>query len=146
MPSFLWTFLMWRLTLPLTTALNDESMSRHLQFTEYFDNTILMCEWCLIKSKNGANVMNGFPVIAEWTLPRLRFGVDLLVFIEGMQRVAYFTTKLTLLLCHIVHMNHGAVLPEAFLVGKGLATLRKEFISCKAVANIATRSTVLVPQ
>ena len=61
------------------------------------------------------------------------------MFIEGMQRVAYFTTKLTLLFCHVVHMNHSAVLPEAFLVGKGLAALRKEFILCKA-GNVRVRT------
>ena len=39
MPSFLWTFLMWRLTFPLTTALNENFKLRHLQFNQLWSHS-----------------------------------------------------------------------------------------------------------
>ena len=48
------------------------------------------------------------------------------------------SSKLTLLGCHVIHMNHWTVLSEAFLVGKGLATLRK-YIRPRSQASVAPR-------
>ena len=68
-----------------------------------------------------------FPVVAQGALPRLRLGVDLLVLVEGVQRVAHLAAELALLLRPVVHVDHGAVLPQPLLVGKGLAALRKGY-------------------
>ena len=65
------------------------------------------------------------PVVAQGALPGLRLGVDLLVLVEGVQRVAHLAAERALLLRLVALVDHGAVLPQPLLVGKGLAALRQ---------------------